>query len=81
MRKRVKLRRVQLIPANAVALLHEAGVVSRDQDPETVMAWLTPSGNPARIIARFPDGWRADLRIRTDGSFSLTQSLKLQVTQ
>lgn len=81
MRKRGKLRRVKLVPANAVALLQAAGVVSRDQDPDTVMAWLTPSDNPARIIARFPDGWRADLRIRTDGSFRLIQSLNLKVTQ
>jgi hypothetical protein len=77
--QRGKLRRVQLIPANAMPLLLEAGVISRDQDAETVMAWLTASGQPRRIIARFPDGWRADIRIRVDGSFTMTQSLKLRV--
>jgi hypothetical protein len=76
---RGKLRRVQLIPANAMPLLREAGVISRDHDADTVMAWLSPSGEPRRIIARFPDGWRADIRIRVDGSFTMTQSLKLRV--
>lgn len=76
--QRGKLRRVQLIPANAMPLLREAGVISQDQDADTVMAWLSPSGEPRRIVARFPDGWRADLRIYVDGSFSMTQSLKLK---
>jgi len=76
--QRGKLRRVQLIPANAMPLLREAGVISQDRDADTVMAWLSPSGEPRRIVARFPDGWRADIRIRVDGSFSMTQSLKLK---
>lgn len=76
---RGKLRRVQIIPADAMPLLREAGVISQEQDAETVMAWLSPSGQPRRIIARFPDGWRADLRIHVDGSFSMTQSLKIKV--
>lgn len=78
-RKRTPLRKVQLVPANAMPLLLEAGVISRDKDADTVMAWLTASGEPRRIIARFPDGWRADLRIHVDGSFSMTQSFKLKI--
>lgn len=77
--QRGKLRRVQLIPANAMPLLREAGVISQEHDADTVMAWLSPSGEPRRIIARFPDGWRADIRIHIDGSFTMTQSLKLQM--
>ncbi len=77
--QRGKLRRVQLVPANVMPLLREAGVISREHDAETVMGWLSPSGEPRRIVARFPDGWRADLRIRVDGSFTLTQSLKIRV--
>lgn len=62
-----------------MALLSEAGVAPRHGDPDTVIGYFTPSGQPCRIRARFRDGWIADLRIRTDGSFSLTQSLKITV--
>lgn len=78
-RKRGGLRKVQLVPENALPLLREAGVLVPDGTPESVVGYLDRSGQPRRIIARFPDGWRADLRIRADGSFSLCQSLKLRV--
>ena len=78
-RKRRGLRKVQLVPARAIPLLREAGVVLPDGEPEIVYGYLDQSGAPRRVIARYPDGWRADLRIRIDGSFSLTQSLKIRV--
>ncbi|MEO7470206.1 MAG: hypothetical protein ABIV36_24665 [Sphingobium limneticum] len=77
--QRGQLRRVRLVAAHAMPLLREAGVISPEQDADTVMAWLSPSGDPRRIIARFPGGHRADLRIRVDGSFSMMQSFNLQV--
>lgn len=79
-RKKRGLRKVQLVPARAIPLLKEAGVVLPDGEPEIVYGYLDHQGGPRRIIARYPDGWRADLRIRVDGSFSLTQSLKIRVT-
>ncbi|NML88361.1 hypothetical protein HHL26_04680 [Sphingobium sp. TB-6] len=79
-RKRRGLRKVQLVPARALPLLKEAGVMLPDGEPEIVYGYLDRQGGPRRIIARYPGGWRADLRIRVDGSYSLTQSLKLKLT-
>lgn len=70
---------MQLVPARAIPLLKEAGVVIPDGEPEIVYGYFDRQGGPRRIIARYPDGWRADLRIRVDGSFSLTQSIKIRV--
>ncbi|WP_066517686.1 hypothetical protein [Sphingobium cloacae] len=79
-RKRRGLRKVTLVPARALPLLREAGVLVPEGEPEIVYGYLDRSGAPRRVIARYADGWRADLRIRVDGSFSLTQSLRLKVT-
>jgi len=78
MRKRVALTRFPLDIARAKTVLEEAGVRASTGDPETAFGYRDGAGRPRRIVARYPDGWRADLRFHVDGTFSLTQSLRLR---
>ncbi|MDT7533745.1 hypothetical protein OVY48_09945 [Sphingobium sp. SA2] len=75
---RGKLRKVQLIPANAMALLSQAGVRASAGEPHSVVGYYDPAGEPRRVVARYADGWRADLRFHVDGTYSLTQSLRMR---
>lgn len=75
---RGKLRKVQLIPANAMALLSQAGVRASAGEPHSVVGYYDPTGEPRRVVARYADGWRADLRFHVDGTYSLTQSLRMR---
>ncbi len=74
-RKRAGLRKLTLIPADMMPLLRSAGFIASDVDADVVWGYFDRSGQPRRILAKFPNNVRADLRINCDGSFSLSQSI------
>lgn len=81
MRKRRKpggLRKLRLDPVKAVPLLREAGAMF-DDEPDTAFGYYDREGNLRRVLARWPRGWRVDLRLHVGGSWSLTQSLRMTV--
>ena len=78
-KRRGRQNKVAMIPANAMALLHDAGVVNREDEPVAATGYYTVGGRPCRVRARFRDGWLVDLRIRSDGSFSWTKSINFKV--
>lgn len=77
-RKPGGFRKVRLTVENVMPLLREAGI-ALDGEPETVFGYVDRAGRPCRILARWAKGWRVDLRFRADGSYSLSQSLRLTV--
>lgn len=78
MRKRAGLRRFPLDVAKAKVVLDEAGVRASAGEPETAFGYVDATGKARRMVARYADGWRADLRFHVDGTYSLTQSLRLR---
>ena len=72
------MRKVALVPAKAQALLEQVGVRASAGEPVAVFGYYDAAGEARRIVARYADGWRADLRFHVDGSYSLTQSLRLR---
>lgn len=78
MRKRLGMTRYPLNLAKAKAVLDEAGVRASAGEPATAFGYADSAGRPRRIVARYADGWRADLRFHVDGTFSLTQSQRLR---
>jgi hypothetical protein len=59
------------------ALLREAGPIAGDGDPTAAHAHYDPQGRVRRVHATYANGWRATLVLRVDGSFSLSQAIKL----
>jgi hypothetical protein len=78
MAKRPGLRRFTLDAAKAQAVLAEAGVRQSSGVPVAAFGYMDDQKRPRRIVARYADGWRADLRFHIDGTYSLTQSLRLR---
>lgn len=64
-------------PAKVGPLLREAGFVGADGDPVSCVATFDAAGNPLRVSARYENGWRCEMRLRKDRTYSLTQSLTL----
>lgn len=58
-------------------LLREAGSVVGEGEPITAHAHYDRHGRVRRVHARYANGWRATLTFRSDGSYSLSQALKL----
>jgi hypothetical protein len=77
-RKQPGLRKIVLDPQQARPLLDEAGVRIPGGDPEIVHGWVDAAGRPRRILARYAGGWRAEIRMYLDGTFSLSQSIKIK---
>lgn len=73
------MRKVALVPAKAQALLDQVGVRASAGEPVAVFGYYDATDEARRIVARYADGWRADLRFHADGSYSLTQSKRLRV--
>lgn len=57
--------------------LRECGQVGGDGDPVEAFAHFDSAGRLRRIHARYANGWRATLVIRIDGSWSLSQAIKI----
>jgi len=64
------------MPAWAEAL-REAGSLAGDGDPVAAHAHYDRQGRLRRVHATYQNGWRATLVVRTDGSVSLSQAIKL----
>jgi len=77
-RKPGGLRKVTLSPEDAMPFLKEAGVM-HDGKPVSVFGYIDRAAHTRRVIARYADGWRADVRFRVDGSVAITQSLNLRL--
>lgn len=60
-------------------LLREAGFVGSEADPVACIATFDDGGNPRCVSARYEDGWSCRMRLRRDGSYSLTQSFRMVI--
>lgn len=67
-------------PAKIGPLLREAGFAGSERDPISCVATFDPAGNPLRVSARYEDGWRCEMRLRKNRTYSLTQSLTIAFT-
>ncbi len=63
-------------PAKIGPLLRECGFLGDDADPLEVTAHFDRQNRPRRIHATYPNGWKATLNLRVDGSFALSQSVR-----
>lgn len=72
------MRKVAIVPANAMKALEMVGVRPSAREPVAVFAYYDHAGELRRIVARYADGWRADVRFHVDGTYSLTQSLRVR---
>lgn len=81
MRKRGKggWRHTTPDPATIGPMLRKAGFVASDVDPVRVSASFDHDGRPRRIHARYPDGWTCLLNLSLDGSYTLSQSLRMRI--
>jgi len=73
-------RRVDVTADNMAMVgekLRECGSMGGDGDPVAAHAFYDNQGRLRRLHATYGNGWRATLVIRTDGSFSLSQAIKL----
>lgn len=57
--------------------LRECGQRGGDGDPVLAHAHFDNQNRLRRIHATYSNGWRATLTIRVDGSYSLSQAIKL----
>ncbi|MFB0874560.1 MULTISPECIES: hypothetical protein [unclassified Sphingobium] len=57
--------------------LRACGQLAGDGDPIEAFAHFDNGRRLRRIHARYANGWRATLVIRVDGSWSLSQAIKL----
>ncbi len=72
-------RTIAADPAKIGPLLREAGFGVVESDPETCVATFDPENNLLRISARYEGGWRCELRLRKNRTYSLTKSLTVRV--
>jgi hypothetical protein len=61
-------------------MLRELGFVGTESDPTSVRASFDADGRPRRVHAHYADGWSCTLQLSIDGSFSLSQSVRMRVT-
>lgn len=57
--------------------LRECGQRGGDGDPVLAHAHFDSQNRLRRIHATYSNGWRATLTVRADGSYSLSQAIKL----
>lgn len=65
-------------PAKVGPLLRQAGFRASEDDPIYVRASFDGGENPRRIHARYANGWTCLMHLSIDGSFSLSQSFRVQ---
>lgn len=58
-------------------LLRETSVIAGEGDPISAHGHYDTQGRPRRIHARYANGWRATLVMRLDGTYSISQAIKL----
>jgi hypothetical protein len=62
-------------------MLRETGVIAGDGDPVEASGHRDRAGKIRRMHARYANGWRATLSFRKDGTYSVSQALKLVSTK
>jgi hypothetical protein len=67
-------------PAGIGPMLRHAGFVGPDSDPTSVRVSFDADGRPRRVHARYADGWTCTMHLCADGSYSLSQSLRVRVS-
>lgn len=67
--------------AMVAAKLRETGVIAGDGDPVEAHAHFDAQRRLRRIHARYANGWRATLTIRVDGSYSLSQAIRMATSK
>ncbi|QPT09702.1 hypothetical protein [Sphingomonas paucimobilis] len=77
--RRPRWRTIRPDPAQIGPILRELGFVGPEGDPCRVTASHDDTGRWRRIHAHYPDGWTCVVNLRADGSYSMSQSLRLQV--
>ncbi|QPT09863.1 hypothetical protein [Sphingomonas paucimobilis] len=77
--RRPRWRTIRPDPAQIGPILRELGFVGAAADPCRVSASHDDTGRWRRIHAHYPDGWSCVVNLRADGSYSMSQSLRMQV--
>lgn len=57
MKRRPKLRRVNLLPSAAAALCAEVSAIGGGEVPVQVTGWKDGRGQLRRVWAKYPNGW------------------------
>ncbi|EQB31974.1 hypothetical protein [Sphingobium ummariense] len=73
-------RRVDVTPDNMEmvgAKLRECGTMGGEGEPVQAHAHFDRQGRLRRIHAAYENGWRVTINIRLDGSYSLSQAIKI----
>ncbi|HEX8485712.1 hypothetical protein [Sphingomonas sp.] len=73
-------RSTQPDPALIGPMLRQAGFIGSDSDPTSVRASFDADGRPRRIHARYAEGWTCAMHLSIDGSYSLSQSIRMRVS-
>lgn len=79
-RRRSGWRQTQPDPAKVGPLLRDAGFIGSEADPISVRASFDRDDRLRRVHARYAAGWTCVLHMTADGSYSLSQSLRLRAT-
>jgi len=79
-RRKAGWRQTAPDPATIGPLLRKAGFVGSEVDPISVRASFDDEGRPRRVHARYPEGWTCVMHLAIDGSYSLSQSIRMRVT-
>jgi hypothetical protein len=79
-RRKSGWRQTQPDPATVGPLLRKAGFIGSESDPISVRASFDDEGRPRRVHARYAEGWTCCMHLALDGSYSLSQSVRMRVT-
>ncbi|MEE8612262.1 MAG: hypothetical protein V3V60_15900 [Sphingomonas aquatilis] len=60
--------------------LRNAGFIGCNADPSRVRSSWDAAGRLRRVHAHYPAGWTCTLNAAADGSYSLSQALRVRVT-
>lgn len=61
-------------------LLRDCGFLGVDADPMRVRASFDADGRPRRVHAHYAGGWSCVLTLYVDGTYALSQSLRIRIT-
>ncbi len=73
-------RTIDAEPAKIGPMLRQAGFIGSERDPTSVRGSYDADGRPRRVHARYADGWTCTMHLAADGSYTLSQSLRMRVS-
>lgn len=80
MKRRPKLRRVNLLPSAAAALCAEVSAIGDGDIPVQVTGWKDGRGQLRRVWAKYPNGWLLRFGLSSRGyATRISMKLSLQV--